>query len=99
MHLQPGLVRFINSYVTILKTDNMKLIFTIKYIGKTLLIMFTVLSIGKQENIDQLYFTLIVLFASVAYCVGSIEYQFIKKDEKQRHKLLIKPLNKAEHYN
>jgi hypothetical protein len=60
--------------------------------------MFTVLAIGKQADLGEL-FVITTLFASVAYCVGSIEYQFMKQGKKERHKLLIKPLNKIENYN
>lgn len=76
----------------------MKWIFALKYIGKTILIMFTVLSIGNQSNMG-IYFNVIVLLASIAYCVGSIQYQFMRRTQKERDKILIKPLRKIENYN
>lgn len=76
----------------------MKLIFTIKYIGKTALIMFTVLAIGDLMGKGRYFYT-VVIVASICYCIGSIQYQFMRKTQKERNKLLIKPLHKIENYN
>lgn len=62
----------------------MRLVFTIKYIGKTALIMFAVIAMAKQAKMADDTFYNILGLASLAYCIGSIKYQFMRKSKKRK---------------
>lgn len=60
----------------------MKTLFILKYIGKTCLITCAVLALVRSAGMS-FNFNLVVIAASVAYCIGSIKYQFKLRAKKQ----------------
>lgn len=60
----------------------MKTLFTIKYTGKTLLIMCAVMALGKIAKVDMLFYEAVGL-GSFMYCTGSISYQTKLRERKQ----------------